>query len=159
MLTDRRINLRTRVRIAESVVRSRLTYALQTDRLPVHDRKKLDSIWLRMCRKMVRNGFRRVGGENEDSIKFFYKNEDIARICKTQPASVFCEIQHLKFVGHVTRMENDAPQKQWLFAKTHSGQTDQWKLLARDWNMEPDQIRRVVANRKSLQELLNATTK
>ena len=45
MLTDRRINLRTRVRIAESVVRSRLTYALQTDRLPVHDRKKLDSIW------------------------------------------------------------------------------------------------------------------
>ena len=159
MLTDRRINLRTRVRIAESVVRSRLTYALQTDRLPVHDRKKLDSIWLRMCRKMVRNGFRRVGGENEDSIKFFYKNEDIARICKTQPASVFCEIQHLKFVGHVTRMENDAPQKQWLFAKTHSGQTDQWKLLARDWNMEPGQIRRVVANRKSLQELLNATTK
>ena len=57
---------------------------------------------------------RRVGGE-EESIKFFYENEDIARICNTKPASVFCEIQHLKFVGHIARMDNDAPQKMAIF--------------------------------------------
>ena len=102
---------------------------------------------------MVKNGLRRRGGETEESINFFYKNEDIARICATTPASVFCEIQHLKFVGHVSRMENDAPQKQWLHAHT-----DQWKLLGRDWNMEPEQIRKVISNKKSLHELLKAAT-
>jgi len=98
-----------------------------------------------------------VGGE-ERSMRFFYKNEDIARICKTKPASVFCEIQHLKCVGHIARMDNDSPQKQWLFSKTGNGRTDQWKLLGRDWNMEPGQIRRVVSNKKSLHELLNVAT-
>jgi len=55
-------------------------------------------------------------------------------------------------------MDNDAPQKQWLFSKNHHGHTDQWKLLARDWNMEPEQIRRVVADKQSLQELFNTAT-
>ena len=139
MLTDHRIKLWIQVRIVESTVRSRLTFALQTDRLK-HERKKIDGVWLRMCRKMVRGSFRRRGGEkSEESIEFLYKNEDITRICATQPASIFCEIQHLKFVRHVARMENDAPQKQWLFAKPARGHTGQWKLLGRDWNMAPEQ--------------------
>ena len=157
VLTDHRIKLWIRVRIAESIVRSRLTYSLQTDRLKPHERTKIDGIWLRMCRKMIKGGLRRVGGENnEESVKFFYKNEEVARICKTKPASIFCEIQHLKYVGHVARMDNGAPQKQWLFAKPAKGHTDQWKLLGRDWNMAPEQIRRVISDRKSLHELLNA---
>ena len=57
-----------------------------------------------------------------------------------------------------TWMDNDAPQKQWLFSKTGHGQTDQWKLLGRDWNTEQGQIRRVVSNKKSLHELLNVAT-
>ena len=64
----------------------------------------------------------------------------------------------MKFVGHVARMENDAPQKQWLFAKTGKNQTDQWKLLGRDWNVEPEQIRKVISDKKSLHELLHAAT-
>ena len=159
VLTDQRIKLWIRVKIAESLIRSRLVYALQTDRLLSHEKKKVDAIWNRMCRKMVKGGFRRVKTDNseEDSFKFHFKNEDIVRICKTTAASIFCEAQHLKFVGHIARMENDAPQKQWLFAKTHHGHTNQWTLLARDWNVEPSQLRRTISNKQSINELLNAT--
>ena len=31
----------------------------------------------------------------------------IAKICKTQPVSVFCEDQHLKCIGYVARMQNN----------------------------------------------------
>ena len=148
VLTDQRIKLWIRVQIAESLIRSRLVYALQTDRLKSHEKTKVDSIWTRMCRKMVKGGFRRqtLESSNEDSI------------CKTSSASVFCEAQHLRFIGHIARMDNDSPQKQWLFAKTKHGHTNQWISLARDWNMEPTQIRRTIATKQSIEELLNATT-
>ena len=110
---------------------------------------------------MVRGGFRRKGlreDENEDSVHYHYTNERIAQLCKTQPASVFCDAQHLRFVGHVSRMENNVPQKQWLFAKPAKYQKDQWALLGKDWNMEPQQIRKTISNKKSINELLKATT-
>ena len=97
---------------------------------------------------MIRNRFRRIGGENDETaIRFLFKNEEIKRICKTKPASVFCEIQHQKFVGHVARIENDAPQKQWLFAKTGKKPdrpVDTTEVLGNDWNVEPEQLRKVV---------------
>ena len=124
-----------------------------------HEKKKIDSIWVRMCRKMLKGGFRRVQNQDgEDTFKFFYKNEDVIRICKTKTAAVFCEGQHLRFLGHIARMDNNAPQKQWLFAKNHRGHTDQWIALAKDWNVTPEQIRRTIANKQSLEELLQATS-
>ena len=53
-LTDQRVKLWIRIQFAESIVRSRLTYALQTDRLKPHERAKIDSIWIRICRKMIK---------------------------------------------------------------------------------------------------------
>ena len=90
--------------------------------------------------KNDKGGFRRVGPTDE-SYKLFFKNDDVVAICKTKLASVFCEAQHLKFIGHVARRDNNVPQKQWLFSKTHKGQTDQWLLLGWDWNMEASKIR------------------
>lgn len=105
---------------------------------------------------MIRGGFRRVGSEDEENpnYKYVIKNDEVQEICKTQKASVFCEAQHLKFVGHVARMDNDAPQKQWLFAKTHKGCTSQWKLLGRDWNVSEQQIRKTISDKKSLNDFL-----
>ena len=50
---------------------------------------------------MVRGGFRCVDGEGANKHKYKYSNADIAKICKTQTASVFCETQHLKYIVHV----------------------------------------------------------
>ena len=159
VLKDQRIKLWTRVKIAESLVRSRLTYA--QDRLQVHEKSKIDSIWLRFCRRMVKGGFRRKGtrdDENENSVHYYYTNERISELCNTKPASVFCDAQHLRFIGHIARMENDVPQKQWLFAKQARHQKDQWIMLGRDWNMEPTQIRKTISKKESVEALLKATT-
>ena len=81
------------------------------------------------CRKMILGGFRRVGSKDDENPNYSYvlTNDQVQKICNTQRASVFCEAQHLKFIGHISRMKNNAPQKQWLFAKTRKDCTDQWK--------------------------------
>jgi len=64
----------TKIIFSCSVNRRSRTYALQTDRLKAHEKLKVDSIWLRICRKMIRNRFRRIGGENDETaIRFFLK--------------------------------------------------------------------------------------
>ena len=52
--TDKDINLHTRVKVAEARVRSRLTYALQSDRLTGRQCRTVDSVWMRMLGSMVR---------------------------------------------------------------------------------------------------------
>ena len=46
-------------------------------------------------------------------------NENLRKITKTTNISSFCKIQHLKYIAHVTRLENDALQKQLLFKLEH----------------------------------------
>ena len=59
--TDKDINLRTRVNVAEARVRSRLTYALQSDRLTGRQCRTVDSVWMWMLRSIVQGGFARNG--------------------------------------------------------------------------------------------------
>lgn len=101
VLTDFRITLKNRVIIRQSMVRSRLTYASGPGECG-WKKKNLDSVWWRMCRKLVWGGFRRNGREGEkEKIQIKYSNNDIVKIYKTQPASAFCEAQHLKCIGRV----------------------------------------------------------
>ena len=151
--TDKEINLHTRVKIAEARVRSRLTYALQSDRLTRRQCDNIDSVWMRMLRSMVRGGFRRKYGEHSYTLS----NASILTTCNTRSASSFCKQQHLKFIGHITRMENNAIQKQMLFAPPRKGETSLWKRLANDYKIDESQLRRVVYNKKALNELLKVT--
>ena len=153
VLTDYRIKLKTRVKFAESVIRSRLTYAVQTDRLKVAQRKQIDAVWARMLRKMVRNGFAKKP-ENPHASK--YENEDILKICSTKSASSFCQIQHIKFLAHVCRQENNTLQKQWLFTSYQKTKC-QWLPLANDLEIDPVQLRVTLFNKQKLNELLYAT--
>ena len=153
VLTDHRIRLKTRVMFAESVIRSRLTYAVQTDRLKVAQRKQIDSVWARMLRKMVKNGFAKKPENPHASI---YENEDILKICSTKSASEFCQIQHIKFLAHIARQENDTLQKQWLFTSYQKTKC-QWLPLANDLGIDPVQLRVTLFNKKKLNELLYAT--
>ena len=100
--TDKDINLHTRVKVAEARVRSRLTYALQSDRLTGRQCRTVDSAWMRMLRSMVRGGFARNG---PDSTRFTLSNASILSACNTRSASSFCQQQHLRYLAHVYRME------------------------------------------------------
>ena len=153
VLTDHKIKLCTRVKFAESVIRSRLCYAVQTDRLKVAERATLDSVWTRMLRKMIKNGF----AKKEDSRAYKYYNEDVLRICKTKSASQFCQVQHLKFLGHIARQENDTLQKKWLFTNFEKTKC-QWLPLANDLQMDPVQLRKTIFDKDQLNKLLEVTS-
>ena len=148
VLKDKRINLKTRIKIAESMVRSRLTYAIQTERLNMSQRGKIDGVWCRMLRQMVNGGFAR-----NVNLSPKYSNEKIYEICRTKSASEFCKIQHLKFLAHVARMPNSAVQKQWLFTEL-PGSRDQWLPLANELNLDPIQLRYTIFDKNRLNELL-----
>ena len=150
VLTNQRIKLVTRVKFAESVIRSRLTYAVQTDRLKAGQKVTIDGVWTRMLRKMIKNGFSKIS-ENSNVPK--YSNQDVLKICRTKSASTFCQVQHLKFMAHVARMDNDALQKQWLFTQ-YPGTKCQWLPLANDLGIDPIQLRKTIFDKRKLNELL-----
>ena len=106
---------------------SRLTYALQSDRLTGRQCRTVDSVWMRMLRSMVRCGFARNG---PDLTRFTLPNASILSACNTWSASSFCQQQHLRYLTHVCRMENDALQKQLLFAPPRKKEVSHWKRLA-----------------------------
>jgi len=145
------INLHTRVKVAEARVRSRLTYALQSDRLTGRQCRTVDSVWMRMLRSMVRGGFARNG---LDSTRFTLSNASILSTCNTQSASSFCQQQHLRYLAYVCRMENDTLQKQLLFAPPRKKEVSHWKRLANDYKIHESQLRRTLFNKKAVNELL-----
>ena len=176
---DHKINLNSRVKMAEAMVRARLVYSVQTERLSVAQRSKLDGVWTRMCRKMVKGGYQRVGlnptatstilstvetdpesvsddGEFQpepEGYAYRFINDEIHKICKSKHASNFCQIQHCKFLAHVARLPNDAIQKQWLFTDL-PGKRCQWKPLARDLGIDEFQLRNSLFDKHKLNELL-----
>ena len=142
--TDKDINLHTRVKVAEARVRSRLTYALQSDRLTGRQCRTVDSVWMRILRSMVRGGFARNG---PDSTRFTLSNASILSACNTRLASSFCQQQHLRYLAHVCRMENDVLQKQLLFAPPRKKEVSHWKRLANDYKIDKSQLRRTTKRR------------
>ena len=46
-------------------------------------------------------------------------NENLRKITKTTNISYFCKTQHLKYISHATRLENDALQKQLQLKLEH----------------------------------------
>ena len=140
VLTDRRIRLKTRVKFLTACVRTRLTFSVQACLLKAAEINKLETVWMNFLRKLVRKGFDRVhvpesrrrrsrrsrrseseqtNDENEEEEdldwRFVYSNQNILTITNSDPIQNFCQIQHLKYVAHITRLPNSAIQKQILF--------------------------------------------
>ena len=57
---------------------------------------------------------------------------------------------------NLARMQNSAPQKQWLFTPVRKGQVNQWIKLGNDWKVSQEQLRRTLFNKQELHELLQA---
>ena len=118
-------------------MRSRLLYSAQSWELTAAELNKIESIWHGFLRKMITNCFKRKNApkdyqkarkkakykETKDNVaksdnldwSYVYTNEKLETITKTNKITDFCKIQHYKYVGHVTRLENNSLQKQILF--------------------------------------------
>jgi hypothetical protein len=144
-LVDRRINLKARVSLLESFVRSKLLYSVQAWSLSPAEIRKLDVIYRGFLRKMIRNGFKRSGtsGEGKSEHSFLITNKKLYAITKSPTLESFVHKQFLKYTAHVTRMDNSSWQKQLLFMHPE-GKT--WSKCEELLGKDRSQIRREMQN-------------
>ena len=124
---------------------------------------------------MIKNGFKRKNvppeylkakkkAKNSNTIipepegldwAYIFSNEKLRKITKTSNVSSFCKIQHLKYVAHVTRLENNSLQKQLLFSTNHKKYSrDPWVKIEKDLNITKMQIQKLMMNKKEFMSLL-----
>lgn len=139
VLTDRRIWLKTRVKFLTACVRSRLTFSVQACLLKAAELNKLESVWTTFLRKLIHKGFERINippsrrrrgsrrsrrSENDTEEietdedldwRFLYNNEKVYQMTNSDLIRTYCQIQHLKYIAHITRLPNYSLQKQTLF--------------------------------------------
>ena len=175
---DPRIFMSTRIKLLEACVRSRLLYSCQSWDLSVSELRKLETIWHNFLRRMVRNGFKRKNvppeylkakkkAKNSNVIipepedldwAYIFSNEKLLKVTKTSDITSFCKIQHLKYLAHVTRLENNSLQKQMLFSTNHKKYSrDKWVKLEKDLGLEKMQIQKMMLNKKEFMSLLYNT--
>ena len=97
-----------------------MLYSVQAWQLGAEEMRKLESVW-----RLVKGGFSRKNApknkkdlsipEGEVDWSFKLSNEAIREITKMTLIKNFCDMQHLKYIAHVTRRENSCLQKQFIF--------------------------------------------
>ena len=176
VLTDKRIFMKTRMKLLEACVRSRLCYSCQSWELSARELRKLETIWHSFLRKMVSNGFKRKNVPTEyikakkkakksgqsipepDDLDWAYQydNDTLRTITKTSNITSFCKIQHLKYIAHITRLENSSLQKQLLFSTTKKKfARDPWIKAEKDLNISKLQIQKTMQNKKEFMSLIH----
>ena len=106
------IFLRTRIKIFNSIIRSRLTYTCQTWNLNTRQSDHINSCYTSMLRKMVKRGYRRKPGTEWS---FVLSNKDLHTICGTEDVSDFTARQQKKYLAHLSRQPNTSMTKKLLF--------------------------------------------
>ena len=110
-LMNYKIFLSTRVKMLNSLVRSRLTYACQTWTLNSRQMERICSTYFGMLRKMIRNGYKREG----DTYRYVYSNQRLQEIAKTEHPCSFINRQQRSFVAHIVRRDDKCILKKALF--------------------------------------------
>ena len=108
---NKKILLRTRMKLLNALVRSRLAYSCQTWTVTQGKIKQLRSYYGSMIRKMVKGGYRR----HRDSWRFILSNEDLMKISKTEDITEFIKRQQRKYTDYVIRKEITSTSKRLMF--------------------------------------------
>ena len=180
VLTDKRIFLSTRIKLLEACVRSRLLYSCRSWDLLATELRKLESIWHGFLRRMVKNGFKcknvppeylkakkeakKSGVEvpEPDGLDwaYIYDNENLRIITKTTNIASFCKIQHMKYIAHITRLDDDAIQKQLLFTTNHQKYSrDKWTKMEKELNICKMQILNMMQTKNKFMSILHQVYK
>ena len=86
---------------------------------------------------------------------YIFSNEQLSHITKTSDISSFCKSQHLKYVAHVTRLDNNSFQKQIIFSTDHKKfARDRWMKIEKELNLPKVQIQKAMQNKKGFTSLL-----
>ena len=91
-----KIKLHTRVKMLNSLVRSRLTYACQSWSITRVQLNRLSSTYCAMLRKMIKGGYRR----KPHTWSFQLSNQDLLRIGNTEDIGDFVARQQRNYAAH-----------------------------------------------------------
>ena len=117
-LTNRKINLHTRVQIMNSIVRSRLVYSCQTWNINQQQQQRIRSSYICMLRKMIRGGFEREINDNEEeTFHYVLSNDEVLQICKTKDIMTHVTKQQSNYLALIARRPNTNNAKRLLFNK------------------------------------------
>ena len=92
-LTNYKIYFKTRVVILNAMVRSRLTYSCQTWNLNQTQLDKMNSTYVQMLRKLVKNG------SKTDNYHYIHSNNDILQLCCTEDIHTYVARQQASYLG------------------------------------------------------------
>ncbi|KAG1670713.1 hypothetical protein GQR58_016707 [Nymphon striatum] len=86
---------------------------------------------------------------------YVFNNEKLRLITNTCYITNFCKIQHLKYVAHVTRLDDSSFQKQLLFSCEHRKYyRDRWIKIEKELNISKMQIQKMMQNKNEFMSLL-----
>ena len=87
-------------------------------------------------------------------------NENLCNITKTTNISSFCKIQHLKYIAHITRLDNASLQKQLLFKTDRKKNSrDVWVKMESDLGIAKEQIQKTMQTKNKFMSLLHQVFK
>ena len=109
---NHKIAIKTRVRLLNLLVRSRLAYGCQTWSLTRQLVQRMRSTYTNMLRKMVKGGFRR----KKDSWSFTLTNADILRLCGTEDIESYIRRQQRNYLAHLIRHDDTSISKRLTFS-------------------------------------------
>ena len=110
-LMNFRISIKTRVLILNALVRSRLAYGCQVWTLTVEQRRRINSFYCGLLRRMIRGGFNR----KDNSMAFKLSNETLLDMCNTESIEMFVARQQRQYLAHIIRREDESLVKKLTF--------------------------------------------
>ena len=146
---NNKIDIKTRVLIFNSFVRSRLTYSCQIWVLSKRQLNRINSTYMLMLRKMVKGGFKR----KNDSWSFKLTNKDMLANCKTESIEEYFSRLQRNYLAHLIRKSNNSIIKRLLFntneAKKRGPQINLEKTVLKKQGCTADEFYRDSMTRKS----------
>ena len=118
-LLNMKINIKVRVQILNSLIRSRITYSCQTWSITKLQLNKMTSTYMSFLRKMTKGGYRR----KENSWGYVLTNEDLLRIAKTVDLPTFVKGQQRNYVQKIITQDNTSITKRLMFNNNKSSKT------------------------------------
>ena len=153
VLQCRKVNLKTRCHLLESLVKPVLLYAVQAWDLPKCKKQKLDALYRSFMRKMVNKGWKKTRIDDEGNHRPIIENKDLYRITGTSSIEKFIEKQFLKFQAHLTRLPNKNLQKQLQFIVRDPNPSNSENIWSRCsklmGGMDETTMRKKMADRKT----------
>ena len=118
LIQNFRINLKTRILFLNSFVRSRLVYACQNWNLTQQQLDRVNAVYRKLLRRMIRGGFKFVNPDAND-YRYAISNAQLHGICGTSDVSFFIRSQQHHYVSHIIRMPVTRTVKLLTFNEDH----------------------------------------